>query len=65
MVVVRGVLVPFSGIWNAVYRHAHGRGGRGPLASELRGAVCQVACECHPRMAGQPGPKGIHTRSWL
>lgn len=31
MVVVRGVLVPLAGIWNAVCRHAHGRGGRGTV----------------------------------
>lgn len=39
MVVVRGVLVPFSGIWNAVYRHTHGRGGRGLPVLELRGTM--------------------------
>lgn len=39
MVVVRGVLVPFSGIWNAVHMHAHGRGGRGLPVLELRGTM--------------------------
>lgn len=59
MVVVRGVLVRFSGIWNAVYRHAHGR-VRGLPASELRGTVCRGGLWVLSEDHWSPSPKGIH-----
>lgn len=60
MVVVRGVLVPSSGIWGTVYRYARGRGGRGLPALELRGAMDRGGPWVLTEMAGQPGPRGIH-----
>lgn len=58
MVVVRGVLVPFSGIWNPVHRCAQGREEKLPTL-ELRGTVSVpgVACGCCLRIARQPSPK--------